>query len=61
MGRRYRIKRTPGYYVRRDRRGRFRDWTSIPRGIRIDARKKAKQKRSEPGYGHRQDYPRRRK
>jgi len=58
MGRRYRIKRTPGYYVRRDRRGRFQDWTSIPRGIRLDARKKVKQKRREPGYGHRQDYNR---
>ena len=58
MGRRYRIKRAPGYYVQRDRHGRFKKWTSIPRGIRIDARKKVEQKRSEPGYGHRQDYNR---
>jgi hypothetical protein len=61
LGRRYRVKRTPGHYVQRDRRGRFRDWTSIPRGIRRDAAKKAPERRKESGYGHRQDYKRRRK
>jgi len=61
LGRRYRVKRTPGHYVRRDRRGRFQKWTSIPRGIRVDARKKVSQKRRESGYGHRQDYRGRRR
>jgi hypothetical protein len=42
--------------VQRDRRGRFKDWTSIPRGIKIDARKKVPERRRESGYGHRQDY-----
>ena len=58
MGRRYRVKRTPGHYVQRDRRGRFLRWTSIPGGIRVDRRKKVAQKREESGYGHQQDYPR---
>jgi len=58
LGRRYKIKRAPGYYVERDRRGRFKKWTKIPRSIRVDKRKKVAQRRREPGYGHRQDYRR---
>ncbi len=59
MGKRYRVKRTPGHYVQRNRRGQFKDWTSIPKGINIDKRKKAKKKGKEPGHGHRVDYPKR--
>ena len=58
MGRRYKIKRAPGYYVERDRRGRFKRWTKISRSIRVDKRRKVPQRREEPGYGHRQDYRR---
>jgi len=62
MGRRYRISRTPNYYVQRDRKGRFKKWTKImPLGVSADERRKAKKEkpRSKPGYGHRADYPRR--
>jgi hypothetical protein len=62
MGRRYKVKGRPNYYVQRDRKGRFKKWTKImPPGIRTDTRRKAKKKmpRSKPGYGHRADYPRR--
>jgi len=55
--RRYRIKRAGGYYVQRDSKGRFKKWTSMPRGIQVDKRKKVGQKRKESGYGHQQDYP----
>jgi len=59
MGKRYRIDRTPGHYVQRDRRGRFKKWTSIPKGITRDEPREAKRKkpRSEYGYGHLVDYP----
>ena len=56
MGRRYRIKRTPGFYAQRDSKGRFQKWTSIPKGIAVDKRKKVAQERKETGYGHQQDY-----
>ena len=56
MGKRYHLKRTPGYYVQRDAQGRFMKWTSIPKGITVDKRKKVKQKRTEEGFGHQQDY-----
>jgi hypothetical protein len=58
MGRRYKVKRAPGHYVERDRRGRFKKWTGVHRSIRADARRKVGQKRKESGYGHIQDYPR---
>ncbi len=32
LGRRYRISRAKGHYVQRDSKGRFKKWTSIPRG-----------------------------
>ena len=53
MGRRYRLKSRPGYYVERDRYGRFKKWTKIPRSIKVDKRKKAK--KVKPGYGHKGD------
>jgi len=56
LGKRYRVNRTPGHYVQRDAKGRFKKWTSIPRGINVDKRKKVKQERKESGYGHQQDY-----
>jgi len=56
MGKRYHPKRTPGHYVQRDAKGRFKKWTSIPKGIAVDKRKKVKQRRTESGYGHQQDY-----
>lgn len=55
-GPRYRIKRTPGDYVQRNRKGQFKEWTDIHRGISIDKAHKVPQKTSKPGYGHRQDY-----
>ena len=58
MARRYKVKRAPGHYVVRDKRGRFKRWTSIPRSIKADARRKVKQKRTESGFGHIQDYKR---
>lgn len=58
MGRRYHLKRTPAYYVQRDAKGRFKKWTSIPKGIARDKRKKVEQRTKEPGYGHLQDYDR---
>ncbi|MEM2512730.1 MAG: hypothetical protein QXU81_00195 [Candidatus Bathyarchaeia archaeon] len=58
MGRRYKIKKRPRHYVVRDRRGRFKDWVGIGRSVRADKRRKVSQKRSEPGYGHIQDYER---
>jgi len=59
LGKRYRIKRTPGHYVQRDSKGRFKSWTKIHRGIRVDEPRKAKRKRprSQYGYGHQADYP----
>jgi len=39
MGRRYKVKRAPGHYVERDRRGRFKKWTGVHRSIRADARR----------------------
>jgi len=56
VGRRYKVKRVKGYYVQRDSKGRFKKWTSIPRGIRVDQQKKVAQERRESGYGHQQDY-----
>lgn len=58
MGRRYKVPRAPGAYVERDRRGRFKKWTKVHRSIRADSRRKVRQRRSEPGYGHVQDYNR---
>ncbi|MEM3361412.1 MAG: hypothetical protein QXV85_09455 [Candidatus Bathyarchaeia archaeon] len=57
MGRRYKIKRAPGHYVERDKRGRFKKWTGVHRSIRADAARKAKHEGTKPGYGHRVDYP----
>ncbi|MEM4727704.1 MAG: hypothetical protein QXD04_05580 [Candidatus Bathyarchaeia archaeon] len=56
MARRYRMRRAPGHYVVRDRRGRFKRWSSIPRSISVDRRRRVGQRRREPGYGHLQDY-----
>jgi hypothetical protein len=56
MGKRYHLKRTPGYYVQRDRLGRFKKFTSLPKGIAVDKRKKVEQKTKESGHGHTQDY-----
>ncbi len=56
MGRRGKVKRAPGYYVERSRGGQFKNWTSIPKGIRVDTPRKAKQKGKKPGYGHLKDY-----
>ncbi|MCL6579283.1 MAG: hypothetical protein K6T73_07850 [Candidatus Bathyarchaeota archaeon] len=58
MGRRYKVKRAPGHYVERDRRGRFKRWAEIHRSISVDKRRKVEQKRSESGFGHVQDYQR---
>jgi len=59
MGKRYRVSRTPNYYVQRDRKGRFKKWTRImPGSVKTDKARKAKKKlpKSKPGYGHRADY-----
>jgi hypothetical protein len=58
MARRYKVGRAPGHYVVRDRRGRFKRWSSIPRSIRVDARRRTPQRRKAGGYGHLQDYER---
>jgi len=55
--RRYKVKRRPGYYVVRDRLGRFKRWVKIPRSISVDATRKAKHQPKRPGYGHKGDYP----
>ncbi|HDO41696.1 MAG TPA: hypothetical protein ENH03_02210 [Candidatus Bathyarchaeota archaeon] len=60
MGRRFKVKGRPGYYVVRDRRGRFKRWAKINRSIRVDSRKKVPQTRKEHGYGHLTDYRRKR-
>jgi len=59
MGKQYVVSRCPAYRVERDRHGRFKKWKFIPSSIRADEAKKAKKKkpRSQPGYGHRVDYP----
>jgi hypothetical protein len=61
LGKRYRVERTSGYYVERDKKGRFKNWTSIPKGIQRDQPRKAREKKekSDYGYGHRADYPKR--
>ena len=62
MGKRYRIKRAPNYYVQRDAKGRFKKWTQVmQRGVKADTIRKAEKKlpRSKPGYGHLADYPKR--
>lgn len=60
-GPRYKCKGKPGAYVTRDKSGKFKKWTKIDRSIRADARKKAKKQGKHPGYGHRKDYPKRKK
>jgi len=50
------VKGRPGHYVVRDSFGRFKDWSYIPRSIRVDARVEAKHHPKEPGYGHKGDY-----
>jgi len=59
VGKRYKLRRAPGYYVVRDARGRFKRWAKIPRSISVDKRRKAEKTkpRSQPGYGHQVDYP----
>jgi len=43
-------------YLQRDRKGRFKKWTSIGKGINRDKRTRAKPVKK--GYGHRGDIPR---
>ena len=56
MSRRGKVKRVLGHYAQRDAQGQFVEWTSIPRGIQVDARKKVPQKTTESGHGYQQDY-----
>ena len=52
------VQGRPNYYVQRDAKGRFKDWTEImPRGVMTDAAKKAKNRPKKTGKGHRGDYP----
>ena len=60
-GPRYKIPRAPGHYVERDKHGRFKKWSAIEKSIKVDARKKAKHEGKRPGYGHRKDYPKKKK
>lgn len=60
MGKRGKVRNKPGHYVVRDRHGRFKEWTSIPRSIAADSRKRTRRKLRKPGYGHLGDYRRRR-
>lgn len=56
------VKGRGNYYVQRDSKGRFKEWTRVmPEGIRADKAKKAKTRPKKPGKGHRGDYPKRRK
>ena len=50
-GRRFRIKRTPRYWVTRNANGTFRKWTSIKKSLAVDKAKKAK-KKVKPGFGY---------
>jgi len=50
------VKGRPAYYVVRDSFGRFKDWSYIPRSLKVDARTEAKYHPKEPGYGHKGDY-----
>lgn len=54
-GPRYRIPSKPRSYVKRDRLGRFKEWTDWRRGTLIDATRKAEHEET-PGYGHMKDY-----
>jgi len=58
MGKRTRVKHGSGktMYLQRDRKGRFKKWTSIGKGINQDKRTRAKP--AKKGYGHRGDIPR---
>lgn len=63
------VKGKPAHYVKRDKRGRFKKWTGVGRSIRADRRKKVghkripktRTKRLRTGYGHKGDYPRKRR
>jgi len=56
MGRRYKLKGRPRHYVERDRRGRFKKFTEVGKGIRQDAVWRAKHVPRKPGHGHVGDY-----
>lgn len=49
---RFKIKRF--WYVTRDRLGRIREWVRIGKSIKLDKKKKSKNK-VKPGYGFRGD------
>jgi len=59
-GPRYKVKGKPRHYVIRDKKGRFKKWTSIKRGHAVDRVWKAP-KGEAPGHGHKKDYYRYRK
>lgn len=39
-------------YVKRDKKGRFKKWTSIASSLKADRRKSAKKKNVKSGYGN---------
>ncbi len=67
--RRGKVKGKPRHYVRRGKRGRFKKWTRVGRGLAVDRRRrvghrripKTRTGRPKSGYGHIGDYPRRRR
>ena len=54
MGRRYKLRNRPGYYVERDRKGRFKRWAKIKRSLAQDRVWEAPLT-TKSGYGHRYD------
>lgn len=59
-GPRGKVSGRPGFYVVRDKFGRFKEWSAIEKSIKVDARQKAP-KATKPGHGHRKDYPQKKK
>ena len=53
MGKRTRTKHGAGknMYLQRGKKGKFKEWTSIPQSIKADGNINAKNV-SKPGYGH---------
>ncbi len=66
MARRGKVKGKPRHYVHRTKRGKFKKWTSVRKGLSVDRRRRVGHGRIpktrtgglKRGYGHKGDYPR---
>jgi len=69
MARRGKVRSKGGHYVERDKYGRFKRWHGVRRSISVDKRRyvgpgripRTRTGGLKRGYGHKGDYPRRRR